>query len=157
MTLPSDPRSIVFAHRIYRVLLAAYPRRFRKEYQSEMALLFLDCCREAYRAGGRRGLPGVSGRALLDLMKNVPEEHVVQLTAGETLVEPTRSCSGCYSEVQPDWRSCKICGTYLHDATTHETHFSPTYREEIATGGFQGVNRPLSFRDPDGVGPQSRK
>jgi hypothetical protein len=33
----------------------------------------------------------------------------------------TRSCSGCYAIIAPDWRVCRVCGTVLIAGTTHET------------------------------------
>jgi hypothetical protein len=113
-----------------------------------MALLFLDCCREAYRARGRRGISYVSVRALVDLMQNAPGEHVVELIEATKPVEPTRSCSCCNFEVQPDWQSCKICGMYLNDATLHETGSIPTDTVPTLIEGWRGVNRPWTFRDP---------
>jgi hypothetical protein len=103
MTAQNDPLLITASSRVYEVLLAAYPRRFRRAYRAEIARCFRDCCREVYRSGGLGGLYGAWGRALLDLGTNVPREHVAQLTGGgDSAVEPTRSCSGCYSEVQSE-------------------------------------------------------
>lgn len=39
---------------VYRVLLLAYPREFRREYGSRMEQTFGDLYREAYERGGRR-------------------------------------------------------------------------------------------------------
>ena len=130
MTAQNDPLPITVSYRVYQVLLAAYPRRFRRAYRDEIARFFRDYCREAYRSGGLRGLSGAWGKGLLDLCTNVPREHVVQLTgSGEPAIQPTRSCSGCYSEVPPDGHVCRICGTVLHEATTHVTRPKNTVDE----------------------------
>jgi hypothetical protein len=120
MTAQNDPRLITVSYRVYRVLLAAYPRQFRRAYRDEVSQLFRDCCREAQHRRGTRGVLYIWGRALLDLGVNVPREHIVQLTTRQVPpVEQTRSCSSCYSEVGPEWTVCKICGTVLNEGTTH--------------------------------------
>jgi hypothetical protein len=54
----SSPSGIVSASaRLYRLLLGAYPARFRQEYGAPMLQLFRDSCREAAR---RRGLYGIA-------------------------------------------------------------------------------------------------
>ncbi len=42
--------------RLYRLLLVAYPARFRREYAEPMVQVFRDCCREAKRQRGARGI-----------------------------------------------------------------------------------------------------
>jgi hypothetical protein len=80
---------------------------------------------EACRPCGLRGLCGVWGRALLHLCINVPREHVVQLVGRqEPAILHARSCSGCYSEVDPAWRVCPICGTVLNESTTRVTRLT---------------------------------
>lgn len=125
MHTPHDPRPVRISDRIYWVLLRAYPRRFRQEYREEMALVFRDSCRQTYVDMGTRGLLRLWTAAVVDLVKNAPEEHVVRLTRGQEPDEPTLSCSGCYSIVSPDWHVCKICGTVLNAAPTHVTRAAP--------------------------------
>jgi hypothetical protein len=58
---------------LYSILLLAYPRQFRRQYGSQMSLLLLDCQRQA------RNTPAVFRlwlRALMDLVKTVPVEHL---------------------------------------------------------------------------------
>jgi hypothetical protein len=139
MTAPDDPLLITVSCRVYRVLLAAYPRRFRRVYRDEIARCFRDFCREVYRSGGLRGLSGAWGKGVLDLYTNIPREHMVQLTgSGGPAIQPTRSCSGCYSEVQPDWQVCRICGTVLNEATTHVTRPKHTVEEYERLRRFLG-------------------
>jgi hypothetical protein len=116
-----DPRPVVIADRIYRMLLRAYPRRFRGKFREEMALVFRDSCRQIYLDIGPRGLVRVSARAVSDLVRNAPAEHIVRLTHRAEQHESMLSCSGCYSVVSPDWRVCKICGTVLNAGSTHPT------------------------------------
>lgn len=55
------------AMRVYRVLLAAYPREFRREYGRRMEQAFRDLCREERRKGERGGLVRLWVRTILDL------------------------------------------------------------------------------------------
>ncbi len=48
--------ALSFSDRMYRLLLAGYPAAFRQRYGVEMAQVFRDCCRAAYRANGPLGL-----------------------------------------------------------------------------------------------------
>jgi hypothetical protein len=145
MPIHHDPRSITISAGLYRALLRVYPRRFRAGYRDDMAQVFRDCCREAYREQGRVGLMHVWGLALLDLGKSAPKKHVTQLLDGSQKAAMTsRSCSGCYSEVEPDWRICRICGTVLNEGTTHPSrprhneldHMEILTRELIGLRGF---------------------
>jgi hypothetical protein len=58
---------IALSVRVYRLLLAAYPQRFRREYGREMALAFRDCCRDGYRRGGSFALVRLWLHVLPDL------------------------------------------------------------------------------------------
>jgi hypothetical protein len=103
-------------------MLWAYPRSFREQFQTEMASIFRDCCREVYRTRGRAGLTVLWLHALVDLLHNVPKEYVktVLRTSRGPEVE-TLSCSGCYSVIEPDWSLCRICGEVLNRETIHVT------------------------------------
>jgi hypothetical protein len=67
------------SRRAYALLLAAYPREFRREYGREMALVFADRCRERERAASRARL---WGEALLDLAVSAPREHMERFRGG---------------------------------------------------------------------------
>lgn len=67
------------SRRAYALLLAAYPREFRREYGREMALVFADRCREGSRAGA---LARLWGEALLDLALTAPREHMERFQGG---------------------------------------------------------------------------
>jgi hypothetical protein len=71
------------SRRAYALLLAAYPREFRREYGREMALVFADRCREESRARGAAALARVWGEALLDLALNAARERLVKFVEGE--------------------------------------------------------------------------
>jgi len=53
--------------RVYRLLLAAYPKEFRREYGARMEQTFGDLYRERVNEGGYIGLTGLWARTLLDL------------------------------------------------------------------------------------------
>ncbi len=67
------------SERVYRALLAAYPARFRRDYGPDMAQVFGDCCRAAYRCRGLPGLLRLWIDTLLDLLTTVPREHMAGL------------------------------------------------------------------------------
>jgi len=58
---------------IYSILLLAYPRKFRREYGSQMVVLLLDCQRDASSARARTRL---WLRTLVDLVRTAPGEHL---------------------------------------------------------------------------------
>ena len=79
------------SRRAYALLLAAYPREFRREYGREMALVFADRCREESRARGAAALARLWGEALLDLALSAPREHIERLGKGEGLMKTLRT------------------------------------------------------------------
>jgi hypothetical protein len=79
------------SRRAYALLLAAYPREFRREYGREMALVFADRCREESRTRGAAALARVWGEALLDLALNAAREHLERLGKGEGLMKTLRT------------------------------------------------------------------
>src|SRR5262245_50600986 len=66
--------------RTYRLLLKGYPGEFREKYETSMAQVFRDRCREESRRGGNWGLIRLSLHTLLDVIRTVPAEHLDQLT-----------------------------------------------------------------------------
>jgi len=74
----------------YALLLAAYPREFRREYGREMALVFADRCREETRSHGG-SLARVWGEALVDLASTAPREHFERLQEGDGLMKTLRT------------------------------------------------------------------
>jgi transcription antitermination factor NusG len=70
---------LALSQRIYRVLLLAYPGRFRRAYGADMAQVFGDCCRHALWCHGLPGLLRLWMDTLLDLLATVPREHLAGL------------------------------------------------------------------------------
>jgi hypothetical protein len=67
---------VVLSLWVYRLLLAAYPREFRREYGAQMQQVFGDCCRRATRRGGAGGLLGLWSVTLLDFVRSLVEAHL---------------------------------------------------------------------------------
>ncbi|HEY7125929.1 MAG TPA: PP2C family serine/threonine-protein phosphatase [Ktedonobacterales bacterium] len=59
-----------FSLRLYRLLLLAYPRAFREEYGSEMALVFSDAYREASERHGTLGVVHLWNDVFVDVVKS---------------------------------------------------------------------------------------
>jgi hypothetical protein len=68
-------RLLVAADHIYRLLLHAYPRDFRRRYGAEMAQVFRDCCRDALARDGAAGIAGVCVRTAGDLLVSAFRER----------------------------------------------------------------------------------
>jgi len=69
---PAVPATLRRFARAYAWLLRTYPAPFRAEFGDEMALVFSDCCRAAWRSGGRRGVWRLMGRTVLDMLASAP-------------------------------------------------------------------------------------
>jgi hypothetical protein len=69
---PAVPAALRLSARAYAWLLRAYPVSFRAEFGGEMALVFSDCCRAAWRCGGPLGVWLLLGRTLLDMLASAP-------------------------------------------------------------------------------------
>jgi hypothetical protein len=68
----SIPAPLRLSARAYAWLLHAYPASFRAEFGGEMALVFSDCCRDAWRSGGSPGVWRLLGRTVLDMLASAP-------------------------------------------------------------------------------------
>jgi hypothetical protein len=68
----SLPAALRLSARAYGWLLQAYPASFRAEFGGEMALVFSDCCRAAWRSGGSAGVWRLLGRTVLDMLASAP-------------------------------------------------------------------------------------
>jgi hypothetical protein len=64
---PAVPAALRLSARAYTWLLRAYPAAFRAEFGGEMALVFSDCCRDAWRSGGSPRVWRLLGHAVLDM------------------------------------------------------------------------------------------
>jgi hypothetical protein len=68
MSRPDENDRVLRAsERLYRALIAAYPREFRREYGPQMRQVFRDLCREERRKYQKRGLVRLWVRTILDL------------------------------------------------------------------------------------------
>jgi protein phosphatase len=76
MEYPPTSRDSSLAERLYRLLLLAYPRTFRKEYATEMFLAFRDAYRETSRQQGTLGVLNLWCDFFCDYIKTVCIEHV---------------------------------------------------------------------------------
>ena len=76
------------SERIYRVLLQAYPARFREVYGPPMAQVFRDCCREAERRAGAAGVARLWLGILGDLAITAIAERVTSKERHEMSLKP---------------------------------------------------------------------
>jgi hypothetical protein len=85
---PHEPhgRAVSGSERLYRALLAAYPKEFRRAHGREMAQVFRCMCREEVVRGGSRGLARLWVRTLLDLLATALAERIKQALGISTLV-----------------------------------------------------------------------
>ncbi len=88
MAPPQEPhgRVVSGSERLYRALLTAYPKQFRRAYGREMAQVFRCMCREEVASGGSRGLARLWVRTLLDLLATALAERIKQALGISTLV-----------------------------------------------------------------------
>jgi hypothetical protein len=89
------------AERFFRVLLLAYPREFRSEYEREMLTVFRDCYRVEEDRGKLVGMCRLWGRMLFDVVQSAPKEHFEKLEKENFLMKNLRSDAvaliGCIS------------------------------------------------------------
>jgi hypothetical protein len=85
---PHEPhgRVVSGSERLYRALLAAYPKGFRRAHGREMAQVFRCMCREEVVSSGSRGLVRLWVRTLLDLLATALAERIKQALGISTLV-----------------------------------------------------------------------
>lgn len=72
-------RLLRISNRIYQLLLAAYPSKFRRIYRGQMAQVFRDCCRDAYQQGGSGSVIVLWIVAFYDLATSALGEHISAL------------------------------------------------------------------------------
>jgi hypothetical protein len=85
---PPEPhgRFVSGSERLYRALLAAYPKEFRRAHGREMAQVFRCMCREEVVSGGSRGLARLWVRTLWDLLATALAERIKKALGWSTLV-----------------------------------------------------------------------
>jgi len=77
---PRDNPIIVFSVRIYLMLLAAYPIKFRQEYGPHMSQVFRDSCLRAFRQNGTIGVLNLWALTLFDFLRSLIEEYLQKET-----------------------------------------------------------------------------
>jgi hypothetical protein len=77
-TTRNDPGLVALSAAAYRLLLLAYPARFRGEYGTHMAQAFRDCCLRAMRLDGPPGMLRLWSLTLADWLKSVIEQHLLK-------------------------------------------------------------------------------
>jgi hypothetical protein len=85
MTLPTLLRS----EQVYRVLLHAYPPRFRQRFEQEMAQVFRTSCREIYAVSGDGGLRRYWLSTLWDWALSAAREQVSNLLGKSEMNDTT--------------------------------------------------------------------
>jgi hypothetical protein len=78
------------AERFFRVLLRAYPRDFRNEYEREMLTVFRDCYRLEEDRKKFVGVYRLWGRVLFDVVQSAPKEHLEKLEKENLLMKNLR-------------------------------------------------------------------
>jgi len=79
-----------FSERLYRVLLAAYPREFRREYGPHLNQLFRDGYCAELKRGNRFGSALFVLRTFLDLIQTVPKEHLERMGKENSIMKNLR-------------------------------------------------------------------
>jgi len=65
-----------FSIQVYQRLLITLPNEFRQDYAQDMAQVFRDCCRHAYRCGGSMGVLSELVAGTFDLLINAARERI---------------------------------------------------------------------------------
>jgi len=84
-----NDKSLIVSSRIYSLLLFAYPANFRRDYGSQMILLFRDCYRAEIRQPKR--LFRLWLRTLIDLLKTAPRERLQDPGKGVEIMKAIRN------------------------------------------------------------------
>jgi hypothetical protein len=78
ITTRKDPGLVALSAAAFRLLLLAYPPRFRREYGPHMAQVFRDCCLRALRQAGPPGMLNLWSLTLVDWLKSVIEQNLLK-------------------------------------------------------------------------------
>jgi hypothetical protein len=78
LTQPPQPAALLWSERLYKLILALYPRRYRYEYGVHMARTFRDSIRDQYHRHGLLGLIEVWGPTLIDAVFTAITEHLAK-------------------------------------------------------------------------------
>ena len=86
MVRPQTSRAIALSESVFRRLLLAYPRSHRDEYGEDMAQVFRDQCREAWREAHTFGLAKLWLRVLPDVINTSLWERLSNLNPRKTIM-----------------------------------------------------------------------
>lgn len=78
------------AQRLFRFILLAYPRDFRREFGADMAQVFRDCYRAKEKDRRPFGIWGLWLRTLLDVVRTAPKEHLDNLGKDRSVMNNLR-------------------------------------------------------------------
>ncbi len=94
--MKSHPRSwtVVASSRIYRMLMALYPRAFRSRFGAEMVQTFDELSRRLHGHAGLRGIAGLWTSTARDVATTVPSEHYQAWRSDMQRVETVASLVG---------------------------------------------------------------
>jgi hypothetical protein len=79
MPARADNQALAFSEKVFKRLLAAYPKAHREEYGTAMAQLFRDQCRDAWSESRGRGLARLWLRVLPELLATSFSEHLEEV------------------------------------------------------------------------------
>jgi hypothetical protein len=89
------------AEKLFRVLLLAYPREFRSDYEREMLMVFRDCYRVEEDRGKLVGIYRLWWRLIFDVVQSASKEHFEKFEKENFLMKNLRSDAialiGCVS------------------------------------------------------------
>ena len=77
---PMDIPLVSLSVRIYRLLLVAYPAKFKREYGPHMLQVFGDYCTHIFHQSGLKGMVRLWAVTLFDLVQSLIEEHLQKET-----------------------------------------------------------------------------
>jgi hypothetical protein len=79
------PKTISVSEKIYRKLLRLYPQAHRRDYAEQMAQLFRDQCRDAWRAKRSAGIFKLWLRVLPDVGKTSVMEQIAAIERNQSM------------------------------------------------------------------------
>lgn len=127
---------IAASEQCYRLLLYAYPSRFRHTYGGEMQQVFRTCCHVAYRQRGWRGVLTVWMYTISDLVTSALVERIAQWRW--IMQRPERSSTDAFGE-----RLAQVLGAdptaYRIFVTPHPTPRMQEVIDSLALDGDPAV------------------
>jgi len=85
---PADQSLVMVSVQLYRILLTAYPTKFRREFGSYMMQVFRDCCLKTIRQSGANGMIKLWVVTLFDFVQSVISEYARKETEMKKEMKP---------------------------------------------------------------------